>query len=254
MNKLNNIFILLLLCLAFSACDEFENSAESSTTTFLPVIELEAESVIDLACGTTSFTTPTGTAVEAGQEIPLNVSINGVYFGSDMVDGPDKYIYTFSALNEDEIPGAETVTVFNPPCNGDLVNSIVGSYTAFLSRTTVGSGAVVATPQYQGVGPIFIKDLGNNMYQLSDGVGGWYEYGRSLGVPYVAIGQTFTANDISANDFTFGDAIGVGLFGGANALTGINVDPATKTIVINTDWVVGSSNFTFEIRLVQNPQ
>ena len=214
----NNIKYLILFCTAcmfFTSCDKIENTATPSSTTFLPLITIIGEPVIDLDCTATSYTDEGATAEEAGQPIPLSTAINASYFGSGEVNGTDNYQITYSAVNKDGIPGAAIRYVNWPECNGDLTTSIAGMYTAYLKRTDSG-GNVLATPQYQGVGPIIIKDLGGNEYAISDAQGGWYEYGRSLGVPYATLGQTVTANDIPANDFTYGPPVETSTFGGLN--------------------------------------
>jgi hypothetical protein len=35
-------------------------------------------------------------------------------------------------------------------------------------------------------------------YKISDALGGWYEFGRKLGVAYAAPGHEFTANNIAS--------------------------------------------------------
>jgi hypothetical protein len=249
---MKNIKFLMLLCAAcafFTSCDKTENSAEPSKITYLPKITVLGEPDIELPCSGGSYTDEGATATESGAAITLNTVINPSYFGSSEINGPDKYIISYSAENKDGIPGAASRKVVWPVCNGDLVTSIAGTYTAYLSRLNVGTGATLATPQYQGVGPVYIKDLGNDEYQLSDALGGWYEYGRSLGTGFLATGQTITANNILTNDFTFGPPVEVGTFGGLNTMTGMTVDAATKTIVWTTSWEAG---FEFTVTLVQN--
>jgi len=242
------IYLLLAACFVFAGCDKTENSAEPSSVTFLPTITVEGPMSVELACNATGYADPGASAEEGGQSIELNTSINAKYFGSDAIDGPDGYEIVYSAENQDGIPGAEVRTVFWPECNGDLVNSIAGTYTAYLTRLN-SDGVPLATPQYQGVGPIIIKDLGNDQYQISDAIGGWYEYGRSLGVAYAALGQTVTAVDIPANDFTFGPPIEVSSFGGELIMTEFMVDAANKEINFVTEWAFG---FTFQVKLIQN--
>lgn len=242
-------FLLPLFMVAlFYSCDKTENSAEPSFITYLPKLTMNGPSNITLDCNATGYTDEGLVAEEQGTEIPVVTAVQPRYFGGNTVDGPDVYDIVYSAENKDKIPGAAIRTVTWEECNGDLVNSIAGMYTAYLARTSA-AGAVLATPQYQGVGPIIIRDLGNNEYAISDAIGGWYEYGRSLGVAYAAIGQTITANDIPANDFTFGPAIEVGGFGGVNTLTDFTVIPAENKIVFTTSWDAG---FTFEVTLIQN--
>ena len=249
MKNINLLMVLALCCFAFSACDKEENTAEPSEVTFLPFIEIQGEQSITLDCDASGYTDEGATATESGTDIPLNTTVSGVYFGSPDINGPDRYEITYSAFNKDSIPGSQVRKIVWPVCNGDLVNSIAGMYTAYLSRTGP-DGSVLATPQYQEVGPIYIRDMGDDVYAISDAIGGWYEYGRSLGITYTAKGMTVKANDISANDFDLSDPIIVGGFGGELEMTDFTVDAAAKEINIHTSWEFG---FTFDVRLVQNP-
>ena len=90
--------------------------------------------------------------------------------------------------------------------------------------------------------------MGNNVYQLSDAIGGYYDFGRGYGFHYAGTGMTVTANDIPGNDFTYGANIGVGAFGGDLAMTAFSVDAANRTINLTTEWSFG---FTFEVELIQ---
>ncbi|MCB0521286.1 MAG: hypothetical protein H6577_04015 [Lewinellaceae bacterium] len=250
MKNIKFLFLPLFVVALFSSCDKYENSAEPSFITYLPKLTVSGSPNITLECDATSYSDAGGTAEEQGKPIDLITTVKPKYFGGSTVDGPDVYTILYSAENKDGIPGAAERTVTWKECNGDLVSSIAGMYTAYLSRTTKSSGAVLASAQYQGVGPVIIRDLGNNQYGISDAIGGWYEFGRSLGVSYAAIGQTITANNIPANDFTFGPAVEVGGFGGVNTLTSFKVFPSESKIVFTTDWEAG---FTFEVTLIQNP-
>ena len=92
--------------------------------------------------------------------------------------------------------------------------------------------------------------VGPNTYQLSDGIGGYYEYGREYGPTYAATGATVVANNIAANDFTIGDSFSAGDFGGVAEITAFEVNPITKTIKYTTVWDAG---YTFEVTLKQVP-
>jgi hypothetical protein len=243
MKKILFYSLMMLLVASFTSCDDFENSAEASKTTFLPKLTMMGDANITLACNATSYTDDGLTASVAGEPVEVNTDINARYFGGTEVSGTDVYEITYSALNSDNIPGAAVRTVTIPACNGDLVSSIAGMYTSSIVRNGFTS------PQYTDVGPIIIKDLGNNVYAISDAIGGWYEFGRGLGYTYAAPGFTVTANDIPSNDFTLhGDNLEVGSFGGALTMTGFKVFPETKTITISSDWEFG---FVFEVTLTQ---
>lgn len=231
--------------LTVTSCDpsaEAPGSGDKSEITYLPKITLEGDSNITLDCDATSFTDPGAIAEAGGVEISLETKITGSYFGSTSIDGADLYTIAYSAFNEDGIPAAEFRYVEWPECNGDLVTSIAGTYTS----TVVRNGSTGA--QYQNMGPITVKDLGNGVYQLSDAIGGYYDYGRGYGYTYAATGMTITANDIASNDFTYNNTVGVGAFGGTLTMTAFTVDAANNTISFTTDW---TSGYVFEVTLTQ---
>lgn len=231
----------LILCafsiigLTVTSCDpsvESPGATDLSQTTFLPLITLEGGDVT-LDCNTSSYTDPGAVASAGGSEIDLITNISGKYFGGDSVDGPDSYVVSYSAFNTDEIPATDFRSVLFTECNGDLVTSIAGMYTGSVSRN--GSSPV----GYQDNGPFIIKDLGDDRYAISDAQGGWYEYGRAIGVAYVTSGMILKANDISANDFTSEGTVTTGTFGGENTFTSLTVDPVTKTLELTVNWSFG---------------
>lgn len=247
-NIKNNKILIILLILGIIAvsCDGKEDASNVlSEVTYLPYIEVQGESSITLDCDTDEFIDEGAIASESGVEIDLETTIEGYYFGSSAIDTPDYYVVTYSATNVDGIPGAEFRDITWAPCNGDLTTSIAGLYTADIVR----NGSV--DPTYQDLSPVMIKDLGDGVYQLSDAIGGYYDFGRGYGHNYAGTGMTVTANDIPSNDFTHTDVIGVGLFGGDLSMTSFSVDATSGTINFTTEWSFG---FTFEVTLTQIAQ
>lgn len=243
---MKQLLYLAVGVLMFTACEEITNTAEPSQVTYLPLLTLNGDAYVELDCTTTSYDDPGITAEEQGQSIPVTTNVVGKYFGSSSVDGPDIYEIVYSAENKDGIPGAVRRTVVVPECEGDFVNSIGGVYTGSVQRSGGLSAAF-----YGDLGPFMVRDLGGGKFQISDAIGGYYDLGVGYGADYAATGMTVTANDISANDFTHDDVIGVGLFGGNLIMTDFSVDPATKTIEFTTEWdIVGDPTF-FEVTLVQ---
>lgn len=240
----------LFVLLAFGSCEEITNSAEKSDITYLPVIEMNGESDVEVACDATEeFEDPGAVATEGGEVIELVTTITGQYFGGSLVGGewvyadnttitsPDVYEILYSAENVDGIPAAAFRHVNWPVCNvGDLTTSIAGTYTSSLVRTLT-SGAAAGT--YTNVGPIMIKDLGNDVYQISDALGGWYAFGRAFGYTGAAPGMTITANNIGANDFTFGEPVYDQTFGGLVTMTKLTVNAGAGTLVFECDWDLG---------------
>lgn len=234
--------IMILVILTFTQCEEFTNSAEKSKVTYLPKIEMIGPSSEQLECDATGWTDPGVDASEGGEPIEVETVTHGSYYGSSTVNGPDVYDISYSAVNVDGIPGSAFRSVFWPECNGNLTTSIAGMYKANVVRNGVVSA------QYQGLGPIFIVDLGGGQYQLSDAIGGYYDFGRGYGYHYAALGMVVTANNIPGNDFTYGDPVPVGDFGGELEMTAFSVNAANKTIQFTTDWDAG---FTFVVTLTQ---
>ncbi|AVR44161.1 hypothetical protein C7S20_02150 [Christiangramia fulva] len=238
-------YTFAILGLFLTSCNTDDEPLVASSVTYLPKITLEGSTKITLPCDTESYTDPGAIAEAGGQEIELTTSISGTYFGGNTIDGPDIYSVAYSAFNEDGIPATAFRSVYWPPCNGDLVNSITGVYEADVVRN--GS----TSPQYQDLGPIMIIDLGNGVYQLSDAIGGYYDYGRGYGPAYAATGMTVTANNIATNDFTLDDTTGVGAFGGTLEMDSFTVNPAAGTIKFKTSWDAG---YVFEVTLTQVQQ
>jgi hypothetical protein len=241
--KTYNLFIILL-ALVLTSCEN-DPGIEPSKETFLPKIALKGSANVSLPCGTTSYTDPGVEASENGVAVTPVVTISPRYFGSNQINSADVYDISYVATNVDNIPGAVTRTVFIPPCNGDMVNNIEGLYTSSIVRTRADGSAAGS---YTSLKYVLIKKSGDNVYQISDVIGGWYELGRALGVAYAAPGASVTANNIAANDFTYGPGIEVGGFGGIATLTSFTVDAANKQIVMSADWELG---FKFVTTLTQ---
>jgi hypothetical protein len=237
------LYIIPIFGLVMASCEpsvEAPGSNDSSEVTYLPLITLEGgDEVLD--CDATSYTDPGAVASAGGNEIELFTAISGTYYGSSTVDGPDIYSISYSAFNADSIPATAFREVYWPPCQGDFVTSIAGVYTSLMTRTP---GYTTEEP----VGPIFIRDMGDGVFAISDAIGGWYDYEYGYGPAYAATGMTVTANDIAANDFTHDDVVGVGAFGGEASITSFSVDPGTKTISFTTEWDAG---YVWEITLTQ---
>jgi hypothetical protein len=232
-----------IIGLMITSCDpsvDAPGTDNESVATFLPLITLTGGDVV-LACDTASYSDPGAVASAGGSEIELFTSISGAYYGNSTVNGPDVYSVSYSAFNTDDIPATNFREVVWPPCTGDFVTSIAGVYTCSMTRT----------PGYStsGIGPIFIKDLGNGVYGISDAIGGWYEHEYGYGPAYAATGMTVTANNIASNDFTHTDVIGVGAFGGSANITSFSVNPGTRTIAMTVEWSFG---YVWEITLTQD--
>lgn len=232
----------MLAAVVLSSCDDDRESI--SRVTYYPDFDFMGASEIIHQLGT-PFTDPGVTASEAGADIAVSSSASGVYrFGSSLdVDVSDMYHITYSATNKDGFEGSVSRDVYVVN-NGDLVNSIEGIYTATVVRNGVSS------PQYENLGYIIIWKNSDGTYEVSDAIGGYYDKGRGYGNNYIAPGLVITANDISANDFTYSDHA-VRTFGGDIVTSGMTVDAGAKTINYLDSWTIGSTVYDFDVTLTQ---
>ena len=242
--KKNIILLISFLALILASCGE-KKSADVSSITYFPEFTMSGDAEYFLSVGDL-FTDLGVTAEENGVEIPVSSSVAGDFFGysGDNVDtdAADKYIITYTATNSDGYDGTTQRTVWVIE-NGDMVNSIAGLYTSYIERN-----GDVGNPAYTDLEYIMISDNGDGTYNLSDAIGGYYDLGRGYGADYRAAGLLITANDISANDFSFNDPISVGAFGGSLTMTEFTVDAGTKTISFTSEWDFG---YTFVVTLTQ---
>jgi hypothetical protein len=243
MKKISYI-ILFAIIATFTGCKKELDSEGISRITYYPNFTMTGDATIFQTQGT-SFTDPGVTATAGAQSLPVSVKVNGIYTGykgtTVNTNVADKYVISYSATNVDGFAGTVTRTVYVAK-TGDFVNSIEGLYTS----TIVRNGVVSA--QYQDLKYVIIWKTGTNTYELSDGIGGYYDLGRNYGPAYAAPGCTVIANNISANNFTLGPDFTVGSFGGVVQLTSFSIDAGTKTITFNSSWDAG---FKFAVTLTQ---
>lgn len=247
-NRSKIIYLLAVLTLIISSCDRELESEGLSRITFFPEFTVPGESEMFVERGQ-PFTDPGATATEEGQPIEVSTSVSGTYFAAGVstidTDVPDKYTISYSAVNKDGFPGSVSRTVWVAG-KGDLVNNIEGLYTMTVKRDGAG-GAPYTNNKYA-----IIAKTGENTYELSDAIGGYYEFGRGYGPAYAAQGAVVTANDIPANNFSYGGTFGVGAFGGEAKITAFTVNPANKTIIFTTSWAADpETTYVFETTLTQ---
>ncbi len=209
----------------------------SSTVTNYPVITLNSPEmdVIFVEQGE-EFTDPGAVATVDGEEVPLETTYIGRYRGNTFTgtlntDIADIYTVEYSAVNEDGFAGSVTrqIIVAN---TGDLVNSIEGLYTSTVFRNgTQGTPA----SNYTDIEYMLIWKNDDGSYEISDAFGGWYLFGRAIPDSETP-GGIIVANDIPSNDFSFPGTQTNLYFGGDSEITGLTVNPDTKTIEITTVW------------------
>ncbi len=237
---MKKIITLLVIASAFFASCEADSTANVSSITNYPLLKLKGASTLFVVQGG-SYSDPGVDATENGVAIQATTSGTGNYRGTTSIDTnkSDHYSQVYTATNKDGYKASASRDVFVYK-NGDLVNSIEGIYTSTVVRNG-SSGA-----QYTNMKYVLIWKNADGKYQMSDGIGGYYNIGRAYGFGYIAGPVTITANDIPNNNFTVSPFI-VNSFGGAGTMSSINVNPSTKKITYSTAWNI----YTFEVTLTQ---
>jgi len=238
MRILNILSGIMAISMLFTSCgDEFTNSAEPSDVTFLPTLTLNGPHNVVLDCTATGYDDPGLTAEEAGNELEVVTALTAFYFGASEISAPDIYNISYSALNKDGIPGADMRRVFFPPCNGDLVTSIAGVYRSSVVR--------VGRDSQEDLDYVLIREMGDDKYELSSSIGGYYDLGLGYGSDYAAKGSvvSFDGSTYSATEGVFP------IWGNIVQVSDFQVDPGSKTITYH-----GSGDFgdgEFDVTLTQ---
>ena len=169
-----------------------------------------------------------GAVTSSGDEVMISGEVD--------VETPGIYDLTYSAVNKDgfEAFNSRRVYVSN---TGDLVSSIEGLYVATVAR-------VSPAETYEDIEYVRIWQVGENQYELSHALAGFYSIGRGYGDAYSATGAIITDN--GDGSYTVEDAYLAG-FDDVVSVTNFTVDPATKTITFKSLF----SDYTFNITLEQ---
>lgn len=232
------LYITILAAPIFYSC-QTEDTGDVSKVTNYAVFTLSGEDLILLHKGE-EYVEPGATAEEAGEPVDVTVTSSGRFKGGSLdTNTPDIYDVYYTAVNQDGFEANATRTVIVAD-NGDLMTDIGGLYIS----TVVRDGD--SNPQYANMKYIFIWEKSNGTFELSDGIGGYYDIGRGYGPNYAARGATVTVN--APGDFSFGPSFGVGNFGGNAEITKMTTNPNTKTIDFTTEWDAG---YTFDVHLEQ---
>lgn len=240
MKKISTFITLFAIAFMFNACETDDTSDISDVTNFA-VFELAGDQQILLAKGS-EYVEPGAVAFEAGESVEVATNIStGLYRGLPFsTDVSDSYTVSYSAVNQDGFLASAGRTLVVGE-EGDLVTDLSGVY-----RSSVFRG--FTAPQYQDMEFVIIWKKADGIYEISDGIGAWYEIGRGLGTAYGAPGATIKVN--GPNDFSIENGtFEVNGFGGAATMIEFNVDAAAKTIDFKTDWRDGL--YLFEVHLEQ---
>jgi len=248
---MKNIKTLCFLVLSFATLVSCSYEPEiGSTVTVYPIITVTGANPYFVPAGT-AYVDPGATAKAGTATVPVVTTALGKYRGTTTLDTnkADEYTVTYTATNSDGFAATATrkVIVYK---NGDLINSIEGLYMS----TTRRNGSLLPSSQGSSVDMkyVHIWKNTNGTYEVSDAFGGWYDIGRKIGVTSATRGGTITGN-IPTNTFTFpGNPLTNEYFGGTANITGLTVNAATKTVVLNCSWIAPpATSYAFVSTLTQ---
>ncbi|MBW8359376.1 MAG: DUF5011 domain-containing protein [Weeksellaceae bacterium] len=243
--KIKNILRLTglaaVLGVVVSCSSDYDTFGVSNETNY-PVLEVLGDSPAFVQLGG-SYTDPGATASENGVSIPFTTSYQGDYRGANTLNlnVADRYTAVYSAINKDGFSATANRKIFVYR-TGDFITSIEGLYESKVVRTP-SQGVVSPTTSLKYV---IIWKNADGTYELTDAIGGYYDLGRSYGPTYASRGLKL--------NYTAGVATvaaqpnGVGAFGGSIVVSGVTVDPLTKTIVVPSAW---DSGYNFTATLTQ---
>lgn len=243
-------FIIASVGLIFTGCEKDITSEDTSRITYFANFTMEGEELVFHPIGT-PYTDPSVTAEEDGQALEVKITVTGEITDYSATtptvdsDVMDKYVISYSATNSDGYDGGITRTVV-VGTSGDLVTSIEGVYLASVQREPT----FAVTDQYTDMEYIFIEKTGENTYELTDAVGGYYYLGRDYGLAYAAQGAVITVNDISTNDFSITQAE-FPAWGNVVDITDFTVDAANKTIAFTGTGDFGDGEFHIQLEQIQ---
>lgn len=228
---MKKIFICLILSAFSLSCSKVDSAYVSKVTTY-PIITVTGANPYFVPKGG-AYVEPGAIATEGTAVIPAVLTAKGNYRGGTTLDTnvTDEYSVTYTATNKDgfKATNSRKVIVYK---TGDLVNSIEGVYKCTISR----NGAIPG-PSYIDIEYIYIWKNVDGTFGVSDAFGGWYEYGRALGIGYITPAGTINAINIAANNFTFPGATLTNTgFGGTANITSLTVNSVTKKLVLTCVW------------------
>ncbi len=235
------ILISIFSCFLFTACETSDTEGVSDVTDFA-VFTVSGPDEILLPLGE-PYVDPGATAEEAGASVDVKTTSAGLYRGGALdTNVADKYQLSYSAVNQDGFVAnaGRTVIVYG---KGDLVTDLSGLYICTVLRDGTGG------PAYTDIKYILIWKNADGTFQISDGIGAYYDKGRGYGIAYIAPGAKVTVNGL--DNYGLGPNFTVSSFGGVAKLTSFTADPVAKTIDFTTDWDAGPYAFAVHLEQVQ---
>lgn len=211
------ILIMIVTAFVLSSCTE-ESAGVSKVTTYA-TMTLTGNDAIFWPLNT-AFVDPGCVALEGTTDISNKITVSS---NVDVTKG-GTYTVNYKVLNGDGFPAtaSRTVRVY------DASAPLNGYYASRIKRNNNGTIA------NRGPYTILVFGVGSNKYYVESLLGGWYSIGSAYGATYAGPGTILINGDntisiVSASKLAWGYPCVL------TAGTTSTYDPATKTLVLNTN-------------------
>ncbi|WP_300506127.1 BT_2262 family domain-containing protein [uncultured Duncaniella sp.] len=226
MKRYISLLAVSLAMVTFTSCDK--DTEGLTDITYYPVVELEGP-VYELVTAGQAFTDPGCTATLDGVDVTDQIQVTTALNFSN--PAPGYYPIVYSVTNADGFSASATryVLVADPdePASGFYTVS-TDSYRDYNGIT------------YFGGYPLTVVGDGNGNYEISDLLGGWYEYRAGYGSAYALQGDVKIDAD---GVLTLVDSYLIGWGDSANGITDGKFDASAGTITWNVSYTDYPFNF-----------
>ena len=216
--------LAVMSTVGFTSCDK--DTEGFTSVTYYPVLTMEGP-VYDLAPSGTAYADPGCTALLNGEDVSGEISV--VTSMNMQNPAPGYYAINYKVVNADGFSASATRYVLV----ADPADKASGYYTVGTDSYRDYNGII-----YYGGYRLLVVGDGQGNYEISDLLGGWYEYRAGYGSAY-ALGADVTID--SAGDITLVDSYLQGWGDSANSLDDGHFDAATGTI----SWKVSYTDYPF---------
>ncbi|MDE5664622.1 MAG: DUF5012 domain-containing protein [Duncaniella sp.] len=226
MKKYISLFAVSIAMVTLTSCDK--DTEGLTDITYYPVVELQGPAYEIVTAGQ-AYTDPGSTATLDGEDVTDRITVTTDLDFSN--PKPGYYPITYSVTNADGFSAGATryvlVAAPDEPASGFYTVS-ADSYRDYNGIT------------YFGGYPLRVVGDGNGNYQISDLLGGWYEYRSGYGPTYALTGNVTIDSD---GKISLVDSYLIGWGDSANSLTDGKFDAASGTITWNVSYTDYPFNF-----------
>ncbi len=230
MKRILILAAIFLTLFSMTSCQEYETG--DTRITYYASIELEGESVYIQQKGQ-DYVEPGYTAIMNGMDVTERVTVNH----NIDINTSGVYSVSYSVVNDDGF----TSSVYRTVIVIDTNDPVEGVYIVDASSDRDGTAG-----NYFTGNTVYVFGQGDGVYNLSCGLGGYYEQGRGYGSAYAA--DTYIQMDASGTTFSYIESYVAGWGDAIDTMTECSFDPATGTM----SWIAAYAGMNFHVVMTKN--